>query len=77
MTWSARSRNDCGIVNPSAFAVFRLTTRSNLVGCSTGISAGLAPLRILSTNYAVRWKLATLLGPYDMSMPAPSAISVA
>jgi hypothetical protein len=26
-------------------------TSSNLVGCSTGSSAGLAPLRILSTNY--------------------------
>jgi hypothetical protein len=27
----------------------RLMTSSNLVGCSTGRSAGLAPLRILST----------------------------
>src|SRR5262249_3924882 len=34
---------------PSAFAVVRLTTRSNLVGCSTGMSAGFAPRRILST----------------------------
>jgi hypothetical protein len=29
-------------------AVFRLITSSNLVGCSTGRSAGFAPLRILS-----------------------------
>ncbi len=29
-----------------AFAVLRLTTSSNLVGCWTGRSAGLAPLRI-------------------------------
>jgi hypothetical protein len=31
-----------GIVTPSAFAVFRLTTSSTLVGCSTGMSPGLA-----------------------------------
>ncbi len=48
-TWSARASNDGGIVRPRALAVLRLTTRSNLVGCSTGKSAGLAPLRILST----------------------------
>src|SRR5260370_18974966 len=49
ITSSARIRSDCGIVSPSAFAVFRLITNSNLVACSTGRSAGLAPLRILST----------------------------
>ena len=31
---------------PSTFAVVRLMTNSNLVGCSTGRSAGLAPLRM-------------------------------
>ena len=46
---SARSSTDCGIVRPRAFAVLRLITSSNLVGCSTGRSAGLAPSRILST----------------------------
>src|SRR5262249_44607423 len=40
ITSSARSRNDSGIASPSAFAVVRLITRSNLVGCSTGISFG-------------------------------------
>src|SRR6516164_4190779 len=49
MTSSARSRNDSGIAKPSALAVVRFTTRSNLVGCSTGMSAGFAPRRILST----------------------------
>jgi hypothetical protein len=49
MIWSARPSTDCGIVSPSAFAVFMLITSSNLVGCSTGRSAGLAPFRILST----------------------------
>src|SRR5262245_12354089 len=49
ITSSARSRNDSGIVSPIALAVVRLMTRSNFVGCSTGMSAGLAPRRILST----------------------------
>src|SRR4029453_11851239 len=48
MTSSARTSNDCGMVRPSAFAALRLTTSSNLVGCSIGKSAGLVPLRILS-----------------------------
>ena len=37
------------MVIPSALAVLRLTTSSNLVGCSIGRSPGLAPFRILST----------------------------
>src|SRR5262245_44258196 len=49
ITSSARKRNDSGIVRPSAFAVVRFTTRSNRVGCSTGMSPGFAPRRILST----------------------------
>ena len=49
MISSARCRSGGGIVRPRALAVFRLMTSSNLVGCSTGRSAGLAPLRILST----------------------------
>src|SRR6266403_135795 len=35
-------------------AVIKLTTSSNLVGCSTGRSAGFAPLGIRSMKYAVR-----------------------
>jgi hypothetical protein len=34
---------------PICFAVLRLITSSNFVGCSTGRSAGWAPFRILST----------------------------
>ena len=49
ITSSARARIDGGIVRPSALAVLRLITSSNLVGCSTGKSAGLAPERILPT----------------------------
>src|SRR5262245_54940458 len=49
ITWSVRASSDGGIVRPRAFAVLRLITSSNLVGCSTGRSPGLAPLRIRST----------------------------
>ena len=49
ITSSARASSDGGIVRPSALAVLRLMTSSNFVGCSTGRSPGLAPLRILST----------------------------
>jgi hypothetical protein len=52
MTWSARSRSEWGIVKPSALAVFRLITSSNFVACSTGRSAGFAPLRILDALVA-------------------------
>ncbi len=49
ITSSARRSSDGGIVIPSVLAVLRLMTSSNFVGCSTGRSAGLAPLRILAT----------------------------
>jgi len=38
-----------GTVMPSALAVLRFITSSNLVGCCTGRSAGFAPSRILAT----------------------------
>src|SRR5574337_2226370 len=66
---SARRRSDCGIVRPSALAVLRLITSSNLLGCSTGRSAGLAPLRILSTCVAARRKRTAQSSPYEMSPP--------
>src|SRR6266849_10590271 len=37
------------------FRSLRLTTNSNVVGCSTGRSAGLAPLRRLSTYVGARF----------------------
>jgi hypothetical protein len=49
ITSSARASSEGGTVRPSALAVIRLMTRSNLVGCSIGRSAGFAPRRILST----------------------------
>src|SRR5262249_12105333 len=48
ITSSARASSVAGISSPIALAVLRLITRSYLVGCSTGRSAGFAPLRILS-----------------------------
>src|SRR5215468_8768241 len=52
ITSSASSRRSRGIVNPSVLSVLRLIASSNLVGCSIGMSPGLAPLRILPTNTA-------------------------
>src|SRR5262249_2838478 len=45
ITSSASARSVAGISRPSAFAVFRLMTNSNLVACITGRSAGFSPLR--------------------------------
>src|SRR6476661_4037274 len=45
ITSSARESRSSEILIPSALAVLRLITISNLVDCSTGSSAGLAPLR--------------------------------
>src|SRR5262249_19822701 len=47
MTSSASASSFAGICKPNALAVVRLITNSNLLGCITGSSEGLAPLRIL------------------------------
>jgi hypothetical protein len=49
ITLSALANTLGGIVRLICLAAFKLITNSNLVGCSTGRSAGLAPFRILST----------------------------
>src|SRR5262249_59195496 len=54
ITSSARTRNASGMVRPSVLAVVRLMMRSNLVGCSTGMSPGFAPRNILSAMSAAR-----------------------
>src|SRR5262245_34560635 len=46
MISSARASTDGGIVRPRVLAVLRLMTNSNFVGCKTGRSAGLSPLRM-------------------------------
>jgi hypothetical protein len=47
---SARATRVGGTGSANALAVLRLMTSSNLVGSSTGRSAGLEPLRIRSTK---------------------------
>src|SRR5262249_19592517 len=47
ISWSARPTSVFGTVRPSALAVLRLMTSSNLVACTTGNSAGFPPLRTL------------------------------
>ena len=54
ITRSALTSTFGGIVRPICLAVFRLITNPNFFGRSTGKSAGLAPLRILSTYSAAR-----------------------
>src|SRR5207249_1170859 len=49
ITSSARASSVAGTSRPSAFAVFKLITSSNLVGACTGSSAGFSPLRMRST----------------------------
>src|SRR5262249_49239065 len=46
ITSSATDSSVGGTVRPSMVAVWALMTNSNLVDCSTGRSAGLAPLRM-------------------------------
>src|SRR5262249_60609576 len=48
ITLSARARNAGGTVKPSALAVFRLMTNSNMVGCATGRWARLVPLMVFA-----------------------------
>src|SRR5215471_5906554 len=63
ITSSARAMSVGGISSPSDFAVLRLITSWNLVGCSTGRSLGFAPLKILSRYTATRCCIAGTLGP--------------
>src|SRR5205085_9542210 len=70
ITSSARRRNDSGICRPSALAVFILMTSWKRVGCSTGKSAGWAPLRILSTYTAALRKRSAYIAEYDISPPS-------
>src|SRR2546423_13723730 len=50
ITSSARTSNEGRTDTPSALAVFMLISSSNLVGCSTGRSAGVGPLTIFSQD---------------------------
>src|SRR5262245_5649033 len=63
ITSSAMASRVGGTSMPSALAVLRLITSSNVLGCSTGISAGFAPRRILSTTSAARRHKLGQFGP--------------
>jgi hypothetical protein len=63
ITSSASICVEVGISMPSALAVLTLMMKSNLDGCSTGISPGFSPRRILSTISATRVNTAGKLGP--------------
>jgi hypothetical protein len=52
ITSSASASTRSGTLRRRALAVLRLMTSSNFVGCSTGMSAGFAPWRTLSTSSA-------------------------
>jgi hypothetical protein len=61
ITLSARATNVAGTVTPIALTVLRLITSSNLVACSTGMSATLLPRKslticrgIISSNSSLR-----------------------
>lgn len=71
ITLSARASTFCEIVQPICLAVFKLITSSNLVGCSTGSSAGCAPFRILSMYHAARRKLSSITGCIGHQGTAP------
>src|SRR5262249_26881748 len=61
ITSSARGSSVGGTSRPSALAVLRLTTNSNLVPCWIGKSDGFAPLRMLSTKVAKRYHMSLSL----------------
>src|SRR5437016_3144582 len=70
ITSSARASSVGGTVRPSALAVVRLITRSNLVGCWIGRSPGFAPRRILSTYSPARRNKSGKFAAYDIRPPA-------
>src|SRR5262249_6641334 len=75
-TSSASASSVFGTLRPIAFAVFRLSTNRKRVGCSTGRSAGLVPLKMRSTRAAERSKISRRSGPYDIKPPSRVSESV-
>src|SRR4029079_14137601 len=63
ITSVAATNKELGKVSPSAFAVLLLRKNSIFAGSSTGMSAGLAPFRILSTKAAARRHIAGWSAP--------------
>src|SRR5689334_22710886 len=64
------------MVDPSALAVLRLTTKSNFsVGCSTGRSAGLALFKVLSTKMFERARPSRMLGCIRSALLEPNLMT--
>src|SRR5262245_26426466 len=63
ITSSARASSVAGISRPKIRAVCALMTSSNLVDCSTGKSAGLAPLRMRPAYTPACRYVSTMLTP--------------
>jgi len=63
ITSSQSSKNDSRGDRPSALAVFRLTTSSNLIGDCTGRFPGCSPLRMRSTYALARRLISPVSGP--------------
>jgi hypothetical protein len=74
--FAATLRSLSGIVRPSALAVLRLITSSNVVGCSIGKSLGFAPSKILSTYEAERRMIQSMGAPSLRSNTASGRASV-
>ena len=70
ITSSASASSLSGTARPSAFAVLRLITSSNFVGCWTGKSPGFSPFSTLATYEPGPRYIATGSGPYAISTPS-------
>ena len=70
ITSSAAFNRPSGTFRPSALAVLRLMTKSNLAGCCTGRSAGFSPLRMRSTLAPSRYCVAERTQRADRGHPS-------
>src|SRR5262249_49901379 len=75
-TSSARASSVGGTSRPSIRAVWALITSSNLLDCTTGRSAGLAPLRIPPAENSSCRKASTKAAPQLLNPPHSTKIAV-
>jgi hypothetical protein len=72
ITSSASKSRLSEILMPSIFAVLRLSTRSNLLGRTTGKSAAFSPLRMLALGALVRPRREYFQCSADLLIPSHS-----
>ena len=70
MTSSARVSSVVGTVKSRVLAIFRFKANSNTVGCSIGISRGVAPRNIFAIWSAMRLRSSVRFGPYPIKQPS-------